>query len=262
MIHSAFQEVTLASSGDKIIFTGSVTLTGTVNSPLSSGSPKTQFRFGLFEGDSTGPDDNGWVGYSMSNRHGTSSGAGGTLARKPVGNTSAYLSTTGQNSLGTQAGDNTNASLFNDDTYFMNLTIQRSGNDLVISATLDGLNGFTQSISATDATALTQGTYSFNRLGFLLGMNLGGRSSDVFQFADHVHTRRSAWRLQQRRQRRRGRLCCVAKAGAVGRAVSGMASKFWQYVQPCHRSKQRRYSGACIRNSDGICNFDIRLAAK
>ncbi len=172
MIHSAFPEVTLARSGDKIVFTGSVTLTGTVNSPLSSGSPKTQFRFGLFAGDSAGPDDNGWVGYSMSNRHGTSSGSGGTLARKPVGNTSAYLSTAGQNSLGTQAGDNTSASLFNDDTYYMNLTIERSGNDLVISATLDGSNGFTQSISATDSTAQTQGTFSFNRLGFLLGMNL------------------------------------------------------------------------------------------
>jgi hypothetical protein len=172
MIHSAFQQITLARSGDKIVFTGSVTLAGTVNSPLSSGNPKTQFRFGLFEGDSAGPDDNGWVGYSMSNRHGNNSGPNGTLGRKPVGNTSAYLSTTGQNTLGTQAGDNTSASLFNDDTYYMNMTIQRSGNDLVISATLDGLNGFTQSISATDTTALTQGTYSFNRLGFLLGNNL------------------------------------------------------------------------------------------
>ena len=109
----------------------------------------------------------------MSNRHGTSSGSAGTLARKPVGNASAYLSTTGQNSLGTQAGDNTSASLFNDDTYFMNLTIERSSNDLVVSGTLDSVNGFTQSISGIDTTALTQGTYSFNRLGFLLGMNLG-----------------------------------------------------------------------------------------
>ena len=172
MIHSAFPEVTLARSGDKIVFTGSVTLSGTVNSPLSGGSPKTQFRFGLFEGDDTGADDNGWVGYSMSNRHGTSSGSAGTLGRKPVGNTSAYLSATGQNSLGTQAGDNSSASLFNDDTYRMNLTIERSGNDLVISATLDGVNGFTQSISATDSTALAQGTFSFNRLGLLLGTTL------------------------------------------------------------------------------------------
>ena len=232
MIHSEFQEVTLARSGDKIVFTGSVTLTGTVNSPLSSGSPKTQFRFGLFDGDSTGPDDNGWVGYYMSNRHGTNDTPHGTLARKPVGNVSTYLQASGQNSLATQAGDNTSASLFNDDTYFMNLTIQRSGNDLVISATLEGLNGFTQSISATDATALTQGTFSFNRLGFLLGMNLAAdqaafsnllitftpaalpgdfNNDGTVDAADYV-----VWRKQ----------------GLSSREIPGMASKFRQYVQP------------------------------
>jgi hypothetical protein len=43
----------------------------------------------------------------------------------------------------------------------------------VVSATLEGLNGFTQSLSALDATAASLGTYSFNRLGFLLGSNLG-----------------------------------------------------------------------------------------
>jgi hypothetical protein len=132
-----------------------------------------------------GPDDNGWVGYSMSNRHGDSTGSSGTLARKPVGNSSAYLAVSGQNVLATEAGDNTVASLFNDDTYFMNMTIERSGNDLVISATLDGLNGFTQSILATDTTAGTLGTYAFNRLGFLLGGNLG---TDQASFSNMVVT--------------------------------------------------------------------------
>ncbi len=172
MIHSAFPEITLEHSGDKLIFSGSITLEGTVNSPLSGGAPKTQFRFGLFE-DNGSADNTGWVGYYMSNRHGTSDTPHGALARKPVGNSSAYLSTSGQNTLATAAGDNTAASLFNDDTYYMNLTIERSGNDLVISATLDGLHGFTQSLSATDTTAGTLGTYTFNRLGFLLGNNLG-----------------------------------------------------------------------------------------
>ena len=37
MVHSPFSAITLANSGDKIVFTGSVTLIGTVNSPLTSG---------------------------------------------------------------------------------------------------------------------------------------------------------------------------------------------------------------------------------
>jgi len=173
MIDSPFESITLANSGDKIVFTGSVILSGTVNSPATSGNPRTQFRFGLFDGDETGSDDNGWVGYYMSNRHGDSSGSAGTLARKPVGNSSAYLSTTGQNSLATLPGDSTAASLFHDDTYTMFLAIERSDNNLIISASLNGSNGFTQLLSATDTTAATLGSYTFDHLGFLLGQNLG-----------------------------------------------------------------------------------------
>jgi hypothetical protein len=173
MIHSPFPAVTLAQSGDKVIFTGSVTLTGTVNSPPDSGTPRTQFRFGLFDGDADGPDDNGWVGYYMSNRHGDPGSPAGVLSLKPEGNTSAYLSTGGQSVLASAGGDGTTASLFHDDTYSMTLMIERTGSDLFVSAALAGSNGFMQSLSGTDLTASTLGTYTFDRLGFLLGNNLG-----------------------------------------------------------------------------------------
>jgi hypothetical protein len=185
MIHSPFPEITLANTGDKIIFTGSVALSGTVNSPASQGNPRTQFRFGLFDGDSTGPDDTGWVGYYMSNRHGNCCGTPGVLALKPEGNTSAYLSTGGQVVLASAPGDGTAASLFHDGTYSMTLEIERSGSDLVISGELEGSNGFMQSLSATNLTASTLGTYTFDRLGFLLGDNL---DADLAAFSNLLVT--------------------------------------------------------------------------
>jgi hypothetical protein len=114
----------------------------------------------------------------MSNRHGNSGSPAGVLAAKPDGNTSAYLSTGGQIVLTSVQGDGTTASLFHDGTYSMNLTIQRSGDDLYISATLMGLNGFSQSLSATDLNATD---FTFDRLGFLLGANLG---ADLASFSN------------------------------------------------------------------------------
>jgi hypothetical protein len=93
MFHASFPNLSLANSGEKVIFTGTVKLTGTVG---TAAGPRTQFRFGLFKDDGDG-DDLEWAGYYMSD----SSGAGtpsGSLARKPFGKTSVYLSTTGQNS--------------------------------------------------------------------------------------------------------------------------------------------------------------------
>jgi hypothetical protein len=185
MIHSSFPAVTLANSGDKIIFTGDVTLTGTVNSPATEGTPRTQFRFGLFDGDNVGADDNGWVGYYMSNRHGNAGSPQGVLALKPDGNTSAYLSTGGQSVLASAAGDGTSASLFHDGAYSMTLTIERSGNELAVSGELAGANGFLQSLSAVDTSALALGTYTFDRLGFLLGSNLG---TDKAEFSNLLVT--------------------------------------------------------------------------
>lgn len=181
MFDSPFPSKTLSDSGDKLIFTGTVALTGTVNSPATSGTPRTQFRFGLFDDDGDG-DDLEWVGYLMTNRHGNLGTPSGTLGRKNVGNTNVYLSTTaGTTNLTSVQGDGTAASLFNDDTYSMMMTIERSGNDLLISATLTGSNGFTQSLSATDTNAATLGTYTFDHVGFLLGGNL---DTDRAAFSD------------------------------------------------------------------------------
>jgi hypothetical protein len=58
----------------------------------------------------------------------------------------------------------------------MTLTIERSGDDLVVSGELEGTDGFTQYLSGTDASGL--GTYTFDRLGFLLGGNLGADQAE------------------------------------------------------------------------------------
>lgn len=173
MFDSPFPSITLANPSDRIVLTGAVALDGTINSPSTSSIPRNQFRFGLFNGDETGSDDNGWVGYYMSNRHGVAGSPFGVLARKPVGNTSPYLSGIGQNIMTSVPGDGTNASLFNDDTFTMRLTIERNaGGELIVSGTLTGLNGYSQMLSHVDSTASISGTYTFDHVGFYLGVNL------------------------------------------------------------------------------------------
>ena len=52
---------------------------------------------------------------------------------------------------------------------------------MLVSGLLTGANGFSQSLSATDTTAATSGTYTFDRLGFLIGGNL---DTDQAQFSN------------------------------------------------------------------------------
>jgi hypothetical protein len=192
MIFSPFSLMALNSPGDKIVFTGSVSLNGTVNSPPTGGSPRTQFRFGLFKSNST-TNETGWVGYVMYNKHGNSGTPFGVLGVKPVGNTSAFLSSTGQTVLQTQDGDGTPASLFNDGAYNLMMTIERnSAGELLLSSSIVGVgdrppvephdptnpppspgpNQFSQIMSGTHTAASTLGTYQFDRLGFVAGGNL------------------------------------------------------------------------------------------
>jgi hypothetical protein len=184
MVYSPFSLMTLTNPGDKIVFTGSVELSGTVNSALNAGAPRTQYRFGLFKSNGD-PNDLGWLGYYMSNRHGDPGTPSGTLAVKPVGNTSTPLSVTGQAVLTSAQGDGTAASLFNDGTYSMNLTIERNSlGELLVSASLLGTNSgntYSHILSATHTTALTAGTYEFDRLVFLSGNNL---DTDRMAFTD------------------------------------------------------------------------------
>jgi hypothetical protein len=237
MIFSPFTPITLDSAGDKIEFTGSVTLSSTNNSPLNSGTPRTQFRFGLFQGNANS-NETGWVGYYMSNKHGDPGTPSGTLALKPVGNTSTPLSVTGQTTLTSVQGDGTEASRFNDGTYNLTMSIERNAaGELMVNSSIVGvgnrvalrgdfnddnfidaadyviwrkggplanddtpvdvseedyvtdwlpqfggppLNEFSQVMSATtnpiDTDELppnTAGTYTFDRLSFLTGGNLG-----------------------------------------------------------------------------------------
>jgi hypothetical protein len=142
---------------------------GTVNSVASSGTPRTQFRFGFFQ-DNGSAGNSGWLGYLMTNSHGNGTPAG-SLSRKNTGNTSTYLSTTGATSL---AATNGNGTVFNDDAYALAMSIERQANgDLAISGSITGTatTNFSQSLSAT-ATAASVVTYTFDRLGFLLGGNL------------------------------------------------------------------------------------------
>jgi hypothetical protein len=203
MIFSPFSLMTLTNPGDKVVFTGSVTLNGTINSPSSGGSPRTQFRFGLFK-DNGNTAELGWVGYFMHNKHGDLGGTPlGALGVKPVGNTSAFLSTVGGTTLQSQGGDGTAASLFNDGTYNLTMSIERNGaGELVLNSSIVGVgdrppvetypdpenpppspgpNLFSQIMGATHTLASTLGTYEFDRLGFLLGGNL---DADRAAFAD------------------------------------------------------------------------------
>lgn len=170
MFDSPFPAITLTNPGDKILFTGTMQLVGTINSPATTPNPRTQFRFGLFEDDDGSTDDIGWLGYLMTNAHGTGTPQG-TISRKPSGNTSTYLSTTGANSLAATQG---NGTVFNDDTYALSLSIERNGvGDLSLSGSITGTaaTNFTQVLSAVDLAA-TVPTYTFDHLGFLLGGNL------------------------------------------------------------------------------------------
>jgi hypothetical protein len=236
MIFSPITPITLDSEGDKVVFTGSVTLNGTVNSPATLGNPRTQFRFGIFQSSSS-TDETGWIGYFMHNKHGNAGSPQGVLALKPVGNTSAFLSTSGQTTIQAQAGDGTAASLFNDGTYNLSMSIERNAaGELVLNSSIIGTgnrppvqagdfngdnvvdsadyvlwrnggplvqsneavpigtvgdedytlwrdnfgniapvvaNEFSQIMSGTHTTASTSGTFTFDRIGFLLGANLG-----------------------------------------------------------------------------------------
>lgn len=173
MFHASFPNINLANPGEKIIFTGTVRLTGTAG---GASGPRTQFRFGLFKDDGDG-DDLEWVGYYMSNSSGTGTPSG-VLTRKPVGNTSVYLSVTGQSTaFASTQGNGVN---FTDDTYNMSLTIERVGADLTATGTLTGAtNGFAQTLTGSDTTVATLGTYQFDRIGFLLGGNL---DTDLAEF--------------------------------------------------------------------------------
>jgi hypothetical protein len=193
MVWSPFTNIALANPGDKVVFTGSVELLGTLNSPQTSGSPRTQFRFGLFKDDGDG-DDLEWVGYLTTNRHGNSGTPAGSISRKNVGNTNVFLSVTaGANSLVSQQGDGTGASLFNDGTYDLMMSIERNAaGELVLNSSIAGVgdrpplepydpldppaspgpNQYSQVLSFTDTLASTMGTYQFDRLGFLTGGNL------------------------------------------------------------------------------------------
>jgi hypothetical protein len=236
MIFSPFTEMTLDSAGDKVVFTGSVTLSSTNNSGMGDGAPRTQFRFGLFDGDTA--DELGWVGYLMTNKHGNAGTPAGSISRKNIGNTNAFLAVTGAGNataLVAVQGDGTEASRFNDGTYNMMMSIERNAaGALVINSSIVGvgnrvalrgdfndddfinaadyaiwkkggplenddspatvdatdyadwaglfggpaLNQFSQIMTVTDTTGI--GTFTFDRLGFLTGGNLGTDRAEYF----------------------------------------------------------------------------------
>ena len=64
----------------------------------------------------------------------------------------------------------------------MELKLERNASGhLIINSSLTGANGFSQVMSFTDTNAATQGTYTFDHLGFLSGANLG---TDQAQFSN------------------------------------------------------------------------------
>jgi hypothetical protein len=169
-IYSPFTEVTLANTNDFIKFTGEVKIQGAVVSAIDSGTPRTQFRFGLFE-DNGSANNTGWRGYLMTNSHGNGS-PNGSISRKNNTNTSNPMSTTGATSLASTPG---NGTPFQDDTFSLSMTITRLANgDLNIAGSITGtpaVTNFSQSLSGVSPAA-SVGSYTFDRLAFLLGGNL------------------------------------------------------------------------------------------
>ena len=160
--------ITLANSGDRVTVSGGVTLTG-------ANASNANFRFGLFKDDGNG-DNNGWVGYYMQNSSGPNNV---TLTKKPVGNTSLHVSSAAGTAVGTPsrpAGDPT----FDPATpYTFSMSIERSGNDLVLAGTITNGSTYTINLSGTDTAAAASGTYQFDRVALLVG---GGLDADQAQF--------------------------------------------------------------------------------
>ncbi|MFH1497134.1 MAG: PEP-CTERM sorting domain-containing protein [Verrucomicrobiota bacterium] len=178
-INAALPSVyTLATVGDSLAFSGSVTL-----DLGAAGAGSDQFRFGLFDTNGSG-DVNGWLGYFATNS-GSGGNPNGRLWERKIDNTAAYFNNgvTGaderQFSAGVPASTST-TSTFLSGTYDFSLALTRTADGLSVAWSIIGTDGTNYTISGVyaDATALT---YDFDRVGFMTG---GGLNADQVTFSN------------------------------------------------------------------------------
>jgi hypothetical protein len=166
-IYASMPTVTLTNVGDSVTLSASVTLSG-----IAGGA--NQFRWGLYDVNGS-VNDTGWLGYFGSSGHSTS---GAALNERASGNTGWYMTTGAGNAASIQTAAAPNVA-FNDATYNILLTLERTASGIQIDSSIirssDSLQFGLHSIE--DTTPLT---YSFNRVGFLIG---GTLDADQAQFS-------------------------------------------------------------------------------
>jgi hypothetical protein len=151
--------------GETLTFAGTIDLSGT--QPLTTGS--LQFRFGLFNTNSSATAGFGWLGYFVGN--GTLTNNGGLYA-KNSGNSTGYIVESGSSLLTSFEGE---GAALSDGIYTFSLSLQRTADSMVISTSLirqsDGVPFATvdeyEHIGGA-APVLSQ----FDRIGFLAGDGL------------------------------------------------------------------------------------------
>jgi hypothetical protein len=171
-IYSLMSGIELINVGDKLTLTGSATLTGIAPNGIR------QFRWGLYDVNES-PDVNGWLGYFATQGSGTTKGE--LFERKDPNTTQFFAGGTGNVSVnftqGTAPGTGVN---FVDGTYSFFLSIELMPDGVQVHSSIkrssDGQDFGT--VSLLDTTPLT---YTFNRVGFLIGNAL---DADLVQFSN------------------------------------------------------------------------------
>lgn len=173
IITSDFSAVSLLD-GESIVLSGNMTIAGAKITGEDVG-----FQFGLMyePGTVANPvDDKGWLGYKADNANaGQTGGAaqGQLRARTTTGTsfaTTTWISSSGgrDTTIATVANSVLTNGVFSDGTYSFGITVQRSGADVVVSASIlgTGTTSFTNVFGPASVTAASQKTFDFNRVGF------------------------------------------------------------------------------------------------
>jgi hypothetical protein len=167
-IYSTAPAVTLANVGDKITLTGSANLIGIVSGGVR------QFRWGLYDVNGSG-NTNGWLGYFATQGSGTTVGE---LYERNSGNTSAFFSGTGVSTTGgTAPGSGLG---FANGTYSFSLSIERVASGIQVNSAITRTSD-SQDFGSVSLLDTSPQTYTFNRVGFLIGDAL---DADQVQFAN------------------------------------------------------------------------------
>jgi hypothetical protein len=155
-IYASIPTVTLASVGDKVTFSGSVSLSGIVGG-------HNQFRWGLYDRNGSS-GDSGWLGYIGNAGH---SSTGASLFERANPNTVWYMLSTGGANQTIATAPAPGAAL-TDGTYGFSLILERTAGGMRISQSMLRIFDSQQFglISMEDSTPQTM---SFNRVAFLMG---------------------------------------------------------------------------------------------